>query len=191
MNAKLKFEKIYTLSNLLSFVRLLFSIPVAYLVYNIDGSYSTRIIIVLVLLVATLTDYLDGYFARKNNEISELGKIIDPLADKVLIGVTIVMLYIAGELTDFYLAIVLGRDILIFVGGIFVSLKVGRVIPSDMIGKITVAFIGLFLLAIILKLSLYASLVFQVLYYANVILIFASFLNYSFRAFKIIRTNSE
>ena len=43
-----------------------------------------------------ITDMLDGYLARKFNEVTELGKIIDPLADKIAIGVIILKLYLIG-----------------------------------------------------------------------------------------------
>jgi len=191
MIKSIKLEKIYTLSNLLSFVRLLFSFPVIYLIIVMDSSYLLRVLTVIVLLIAASTDYLDGYLARKYDQVSEFGKIIDPLADKVLIGVAVLMLYIKGELAGFYILIVLGRDLLIFIGGIYVSMKAGRVIPSDMVGKITVTIIGFFLLAVILKLELYQNTIYLIFEYSSIALVFISFINYTLRGIKILRTNSE
>jgi CDP-diacylglycerol--glycerol-3-phosphate 3-phosphatidyltransferase len=154
-----------------------------------DRSYSIRVIIVIVLLIAASTDYLDGYFARRFNKVSELGKIIDPLADKALIGVIVLLLYIKGEISDFFITITLGRDILIFLGGMYVSIKVGKVIPSDMIGKITVTVIGFFLLSVILKLEIYQNATYVILEYLSIALIFISFINYTVRGIKILRIN--
>jgi CDP-diacylglycerol--glycerol-3-phosphate 3-phosphatidyltransferase len=154
-----------------------------------DRSYSIRVIIVIVLLIAASTDYLDGYFARRFNKVSELGKIIDPLADKALIGVIVLLLYIKGEISDFFITITLGRDILIFLGGMYVSIKVGKVIPSDMIGKITVTVIGFFLLSVILKLEIYQNATYVILEYLSIALIFISFINYTVRGIKLLRIN--
>jgi len=190
MIKSIKLEKIYTVSNLLSFARLLFSFPVIYLIIIMDSSYSLRVLTVIVLLIAASTDYLDGFLARKYNQVSEFGKIIDPLADKVLIGVAVLMLYLKGELSGFYISIVMGRDLLIFIGGIYVSMKAGRVIPSDMVGKITVTIIGFFLLAVILKLEHYQNTIYLIFEYSSIALVFISFINYTFRGIKILRTNS-
>ncbi len=186
----IKLDEIFTLANLLSFLRLLFCFPVIYLIMVMDRSYSIRVITVIVLLIAASTDYLDGYFARRFNKVSELGKIIDPLADKALVGVIVLFLYIKGEISDFYIMITLGRDLLIFLGGMYISFKVGKVIPSDMIGKITVTVIGFFLLSVILKLEQYQNATFLFFEYGSITLIFISFINYTVRGIKILRTNA-
>jgi len=180
----MKFTKaeIMTWSNLLSLIRLLMAIPVFFFLYYIDQSYTLRIIIVALLLLAALTDFLDGFLARKLNEITEFGKIIDPLADKVMIGILVLQLYLLGHLPPFYFFIAVGRDIIIFLGGIFVANKIKKVLPSNMLGKITVLLIGLFLLSIILELNMHAPIVHKLLFYISTILIFASLIGYIIRA---------
>ena len=79
-------KEIFTVSNLLSFVRLLIALPLWFLLDEIGNSNASLTIIILAV-VAIITDYLDGYFARRRNEITELGKIIDPIADKVVVAV--------------------------------------------------------------------------------------------------------
>ena len=89
-----------------------------------------------------LTDVLDGYLARKLNQVTEVGKIIDPLADKAAMAVIVVKLFSIGEISAFFFLLIIIRDLLIFIGGIYVSKKLGRVLPSNKLGKLTVLFIG-------------------------------------------------
>ena len=65
-------------------------------------------------LMAYISDLLDGYIARKRNEITEWGKILDPLADKIFVGLTCIALLSIGQLSIWYIALVIGRDVLIF-----------------------------------------------------------------------------
>lgn len=110
-----------------------------------------REIAVLIILVAVSTDALDGYFARKFNEISDLGKIIDPLADKIGVGIVVVMLVIFGDIPLWFAIVVLARDIIIFLAGIYIKLKTGIILPSTMSGKVAVSLLSLYLVFSILR----------------------------------------
>lgn len=175
-------KELFTISNFLSFSRLLLGIPVCLLLDGVDQSYSRRLILLFVLMIAAATDYLDGYFARKNNQITEAGKIIDPLADKALVAILAVKLYLIGELPPFYFYAIISRDILIFVGGIVVTRIIGKVLPSNLLGKITVTVIGFFFIAVILQLKIYVPFLYNVLYYTGLVLIFSSLIAYIIRA---------
>ena len=98
---------------------------------------------VLFALLAILTDNLDGYFARKYNQITELGKIIDPIADKTIIGTVAIIFFLKATIPLWFLIVVVGRDILILIGGLSVSKKIGKVTPSNYIGKATVLLISI------------------------------------------------
>ena len=150
---KIEFKKINTISNYISFLRLLLGIPIFILLDNVNESYSYRIIIAALCLFAFFTDLLDGYIARKLNQVSELGKIIDPLADKILVAIVIIKLFQINEIPTYYFWIIIFRDIIILAGGIFVSRKIGKVLPSNLLGKITVLSISLFILSVILNLK--------------------------------------
>lgn len=81
---------VWTLPNLLSFFRIGI-IPV--LVYLL--TFTDRVSAVLaaaLFLIASITDYFDGYFARRNRSVSDLGKILDPLADKLMVLSVLIML---------------------------------------------------------------------------------------------------
>lgn len=70
----------------------------------------------LLFILASGTDWLDGYFARKYNAISNLGKFMDPIADKILVATVLIMLIPSGKVGPLLVILLLTRDILI--GGI-------------------------------------------------------------------------
>ncbi len=182
-------NQIFTISNGLSTLRLLLALPIWLLLENYQNTQS-RNIAFLLCLAAAATDFLDGYFARKRNEITELGKIIDPLADKVLIGLIAIKLYFIGEVSGYFLFIILVRDLIIFIGGIILSIKLKKVLPSNLLGKITVTLIGIVFLFILIGLDK-QNLIFQLFYYSSIILIYGSLLGYLIRAIEFIKKRNQ
>lgn len=182
-------NEIFTLSNALSFFRLLLAIPIWYLLDNFHVD-SYRTIIFILCLIAAATDYLDGYFARKRNEITEAGKIIDPLADKILVGIIAVKLFLIGELSTYYILIIVIRDVIIFIGGIIISLKLKRVLPSNLLGKITVTLIGIVFLLTISGMNK-TNFVFQIFYLGSIFLIYGSLLGYVIRASEFLKKKNS
>ena len=178
-------KNIFNASNLLSFVRLLLVIPAWFAFENFDVPFY-RYSVAAIGIFAAITDILDGYLARKLNQITEFGKIIDPLADKVLIAFVVINLFLLNEIPDYYFYLIVGRDILILIGGLVVTKKIGKVLPSDYLGKATVLSISFVLLMILLNLSK-DSIPFQILYYSSISLIFASLINYIMKAFRAYR----
>lgn len=137
-------------------------------------------------ILAMITDVMDGYLARKYNHITEMGKIIDPLADKVLIAVIILKLYLANEIPEYYFWMIILRDVIIFTGGIIISKKIGRVLPSNMLGKITVTNIGIFILIILMQVDK-ASIFYLGIYYLSIILIVISLIGYGIRSIEFLK----
>ncbi|OGU73629.1 MAG: hypothetical protein A2V93_09150 [Ignavibacteria bacterium RBG_16_34_14] len=178
------FNKSFTISNILSLTRLLSALPLWFLFDNLEN-INTRYTILGFAFLGIATDYLDGYLARKYNQVSEFGKILDPVADKVLIGVVVIKLFLLKEIPDYFFYLVIGRDILIFLGGIFLTTKIGKVLPSNMIGKLTVTLLSLFLILVIVQIDK-SSLIFQSVYFITLILIVVSFVVYVMRAFEFI-----
>ena len=173
-------KEIFTFSNFLSFSRLLLAVPLWILLDDIHSG-STRMIILVLCLFGALTDVLDGYFARRNNQVTEVGKIIDPVADKIGIAVVMVKLMMIGEIPLYFFIMVVGRDLLILIGGIIVSGKLGRVLPSNVLGKITVISISIVIVLVLLGLEK-TNTVFLTFYYLSIFLIFTSLIGYFIRA---------
>jgi len=180
--------KLFTISNLLSFTRLLLVIPFWIFLDNLNNE-SFRHYTILLGVIAVITDVLDGYFARKFNEVTETGKIVDPLADKVLVVSVIIKLFIINEISLFYFLIIAVRDVLILTGGIIVTKKLGRVLPSDKIGKATVLAITAVILLILLNISR-DQIYFIIIYYLSILLIVISFSNYVFIAIRELKKKS-
>lgn len=179
--------EIFNISNFLSLIRLLLAIPLFFLFQNWTKPGITDTIIILVLF-ASFTDILDGYLARKLNQITEFGKIIDPLADKVAMTIVLIGFVFNDLLPLYYILLIILRDILILLGGIYIAKKTGKVLPSNMIGKITVLIIGLVILFRLFGLEL-NNLFFIILFYFSIIMVFISFIVYLLRGFKVIREN--
>lgn len=177
-------KKIFNASNSLSFLRLLLVIPAWFAFSNFSETFN-RYSVAAIGIFAAITDILDGYLARKLNQITEFGKIIDPLADKILIAFVVINLFLLNEIPYFYFYLIVGRDALILLGGIIVTKKIGKVLPSDYVGKATVLAISFVLLMILLNVNR-ESLPYKVLYYISIILIFTSLINYLIKAFRTI-----
>jgi cardiolipin synthase len=90
---------------------------------------------VIVLIVASVTDYLDGYFARKLNQETRLGQLLDPAADRLYIFATLIGLSAVGYIPMWLPMIVIGRDLLlIFTYPILASRGYGP-LPVHYLGK--------------------------------------------------------
>lgn len=74
-----------------------------------------RALAALLFVLASITDYLDGYLARKYNVISSIGKLLDPMADKLLVMSVLIMLIAAkvGSVPAWMVVVILGRDIMV------------------------------------------------------------------------------
>ncbi len=138
---------------------LIFSIVVLYLcdqfgainiaqtgnIYLIEGKATINwimIILMLVFFVASMTDFLDGYLARKNNEVTDLGKFLDPIADKMLINSMMVFLALnfvslAGDNKfPFFLVIIMIVRDLVVDGLRFMVAKKNVVVAANIFGKL-------------------------------------------------------
>lgn len=186
----INFDKIFTISNFISFLRVFLIIPFIIVLPDLDEG-NNRLWAIILIVIGFLSDLLDGYLARKLNEVSELGKIIDPLADKICIVTIIIILYLSNEISTFYFAVILLRDIIILFGGILVSKKIGKILPSNLLGKITVNSIGFFIIAVVINLEEHSLMIYNFLYYVSIILSFASVAGYGLRAYEIINWNKK
>lgn len=117
-------DRILTVPNLLSLVRLLV-MPLVWV--DIVGDRPVRALVVLAVLVST--DWIDGYVARRFDQVSRLGKVLDPISDRILIAIVVVALGVAGIVPWWALALVLLRDVLVAGIGVVMLLR-GRTPPA-------------------------------------------------------------
>ena len=183
----IKLKEINTASNYLSLLRLLLAIPFWIM---LDDFPSNRYLLLSLTLFASLTDIMDGYLARKMDQITEFGKIIDPLADKICIGVIITKLFLINQLPAYYFFMIIGRDILIFLGGILLTKRLGKVLPSNMLGKITVLVIGIVIILIFLQVDRQSKYYISILG-ISLFLIIVSFAGYVIRAVEFLKAKTK
>ena len=94
------------------------------------------LIIDVVFLIASLTDKLDGYLARKNNQVTAFGKFLDPLADKILVLAAMMMLVEMQKLPAWIPIIVLAREFMVSGYRLIAVEKGGEVIAASKWGKL-------------------------------------------------------
>lgn len=88
-----------------------------------------------IFLIASFTDYLDGHIARKNNLVTNFGKFLDPIADKLLVLTALMMFVEAGKLPAWIPVVIAAREFM--VSGIrMLAAGEGNVIAASMLGKI-------------------------------------------------------
>ncbi len=108
--------------------------------FGIDGELMgipiQNLIIDLIFIIASITDKLDGYLARKNNQITTFGKFLDPLADKILVLAAMVMLVEMSKLPSWIPIIVLTREFVVSGYRLVAVEKDGKVIAASKWGKL-------------------------------------------------------
>ncbi len=100
--------------NLLTLIRI-WAIPAIVATFFISGAWASWLGVVL-FAIAGITDYLDGYLARHWNQLSRFGRILDPIADKLLVGSILIMLAWQGRLDGIMVlpaVVILCREILV------------------------------------------------------------------------------
>mgnify|MGYP000865113306 FL=1 len=140
------FRHFFYFSNILSFMRIILMIPV---IICFENRIFTLGIILSVLVIAT--DFFDGYFARKLKQVSDMGKFLDPLADKIALGVMVVYLALKNLTPLWFVIILLTRDVLVFIFGIIISRKQKTVVQSNIWGKLCTTVLSLYFLLCIVN----------------------------------------
>ena len=103
-----------------------------------------------IFAVASLTDYLDGYFARRRKQITGFGQWMDPLADKMLITAALVALVSMNVVHAWMAAVILGREFLVTVLRSIVHAR-GQTLPASPLGKVKLVSQVVAILALILS----------------------------------------
>ena len=120
--------------NILSLFRLML-VPCFAVLYMSSMEYAD-LFAGIVFVAAALTDVIDGYLARRWHQITKFGRILDPLADKLLQLTALACLTFKEIIPTALLVVFLAKELLMILGGMFMVNKLGDVIPSNLYGKI-------------------------------------------------------
>lgn len=124
--------RVLNIPNLLSISRL-FLLPAILLLLQ----QRQTIAALALMVVSWITDGLDGYLARRLNQVTTVGKILDHLVDKIWVGTVLVMLTSTRGLPFFIPSLVIGRDLLIVIGSLLILDRRRHIVSSNIIGKAT------------------------------------------------------
>ena len=133
-----------TTANKVTILRMLLTpfFVMAVLYYGKTGNEAYRLTALLTFAVAAICDGVDGYIARHYNQYSELGAILDPLADKLLLVSGVVLLSfdhgpLLGQIPLWLTGTIIGRDLLILIGMVLIHMTLGKVkVRPRIVGKI-------------------------------------------------------
>ena len=124
-------SRVFTLPNILSFFRLAL-VPV-FLAFIIVGEDALAL---LVLIVSSITDFLDGYLARRLNQVSRLGQLLDPAADRLYIFAALIGLAWRDVLPWWLVAVILARDVMLAILGVILANHGYGPLPVHHLGKV-------------------------------------------------------
>jgi len=180
----MQLRELWQLSNLFSLFRIVIIPVLGYFLARPDNT--SAFIALIILIIAGITDGLDGYFARKLNQVSPLGMILDPLADKLLAGALVVLLILFRDFPIWLAALIIGRDLLILGAATALLKAKSVVVSSNITGKYAFFFMVVLLACFIIRFEFGVKL----MTFVSSALIIASIIVYAHSFAKIKRGES-
>ncbi|MCB4204196.1 CDP-diacylglycerol--glycerol-3-phosphate 3-phosphatidyltransferase [Deferribacterales bacterium Es71-Z0220] len=179
-------KNFFNLPNQLTILRVIL-IP-AFLIFLYFDTYVTNVIAAVIFAVASLTDFVDGYLARKYNIVTDIGKILDPVADKILVASSLIALMELGRVEGVVVILLLSRDFAVgalrdlsaskgkiiaagFSGKlktVFQMIAVGFLIYKNNLIGIDIFFIGKILIYLSVVLSIYSGVEYYIKFFAKI-----------------------
>ncbi len=141
------------IANLLTTIRFFLVPIVGWLLYNNQNIWA-----IVVLVLSGLTDIFDGFFARKFNTVTSWGKLADPLADKLMQIMVLVMLFIKDKISIVIVIILILKEIFMVIGSYFLYKEDNVVVSANWYGKIATVLIYFAVIFIIFNVP-YASII--------------------------------
>ncbi len=178
-------QSLTTLPNVLTYLRMAV-IPVIVVLLIPPSSDLLRNLAFLVYVLASLTDYFDGLLARRRNTVTSIGKLLDPLADKLLTSAVLIMLIPHAKVEAWLVFLIIGREITI-TGLRSIAAAHGLIINASRMGKNkmvsqTLAFI--FLLPAIPQVQTTLDLIGTIFLWASLLLGYVSAFDYFLNFYK-------
>lgn len=178
-------QHLTTLPNVLTYLRMA-SIPLIVALLIPPSSDFNLQIAFVIYVIAALTDWLDGILARRRNTVTSIGKLLDPLADKLLTSAVLIMLIPYGKVYSWLAFLIVGREIVI-TGLRAIAVGQGWIISPSRMGKNkmvsqSVAFI--FLLQPIPQITQTTDIIGSVLLWVSLVLGYVSAVDYFVNFYK-------
>lgn len=182
---KLNIKEVFYLPNLVTLSRLIL-LPFIFFCLRQETLGSNLVAIVLIL-VAILFDALDGYIAHKRNQVTNVGRILDPLVDKISVGCGVLFLLMLRDFPLWAALVIFSRDILILLLALRLITRNDLITSSNFLGKTTVTALAAMILFYVVDLQPHATIT----TYIAVILVLLSGLDYFVGYMRIVRTSRE
>ena len=149
-------DRIFTISNVLSFVRI-FSVPIfGYMIYygyyHPECSYCSYYQFAM-FFALSFTDFLDGFLARALNQVTRLGRFLDPMADKITSISTGFLLYVYKDYPLWIVLFVVFREVVVIFVSFFLFSKRDVEVKPNIFGKMSVGFFAISAMVYILNLN--------------------------------------
>jgi len=160
--------------NLLTILRF-FLIPVFVYFFFSPISYSIEIA-VAVFVLSGITDTLDGLIARRYNQITRLGTVLDPLADKLMLITVLISVTISNNIPVWIIVVVVIKELLMIFGAISLFNEDNVVIPANIFGKLSTLLSYIAILAVLFELPFNKSILYA--YVAASALALVIYINY-------------
>lgn len=155
------------------------------------GGEASKWISLAIFIVASLTDLLDGHIARKHNLVTNFGKFMDPLADKLLVCSALIALVDLNKIAAWIVIIIIAREFIIS-GFRLVASDNGVVIAASYWGKFKTTFQMLMIIYLVVDLQFaYANIVGMVLVYVALALTVISLVDYIAKNYKVFLEGSS
>lgn len=128
----------FNIPNVITFSRIILT-PIIFIVLLHAPGKLLSLCAAIIFTLVSVTDFLDGYIARRMNLVTSLGKFLDPLADKLLVGVALIMMIQLERVPPWIVALIVGREI--FVTGLrVVAIKENMIIETSRLAKYKTVF---------------------------------------------------
>lgn len=189
----MKDGKIFTIPNLLTLLRII-SVPIyTYFLVASKGTNLTYVYIAFGILVASAsTDLFDGYIARRFNQVSDLGKLLDPVADKLMSVAALIGLTVIGYIHWAFVALIAFKEGMQLLFGLFL-LKKKIIVPANIFGKI-----AMWALSLGIMLAFFHPVMAEYVFHLDWIILgigvaiaFTAFVNYAIIYFRKLKAAKE
>ncbi|MBN2710636.1 MAG: CDP-alcohol phosphatidyltransferase family protein [Calditrichaceae bacterium] len=183
---KIRFKEFFYISNILSMTRLVLIIPFYFLLIPDTGMANTGLILLTIVII--LTDFLDGYCSRKRNQVTDLGKILDPMADKIVMAIGLVALILYRDFPVPIVVFLIYRDLMIFIFSWIVLNRTGKPEMANFYGKLNTTVIALTVLLYLLGIK---GILLDIFLFTGYMTIIISGISYAGIAEKVIFTTKK